>query len=366
VQTVYLRADGSLSVIAWAAISGRNKGRILLDDFTLAVVPNGPYLLEEIDAKSTSSTDQGSLLIVGDVAYDDEPREATPASRGFACQPSVLDDRPIGWVRLNGTAREADLLISMARNLGTVRLTGPDASTVRVLDELPRARWAHLATHGFFAEKRFRSAMQLDGTYFEDRFARSRERQTVAERNPLALSGLILAGANRLRTNDEFGIPQGDGGMLTAEAIASLDLSKLELAVLSACDTGLGDVASDEGVMGLTRAFHMAGTRNVIASLWKVDDQATCALMKVFYTRLWKENKPPIEALREAQLYIYRNPDRIAELAGAEPGKLEQLIANRGFDLVDARPKPKEAPSASPKTAPPRLWAGFVLSGFGR
>jgi len=126
--------------------------------------------------------------------------------------------------------------------------------------------------------------------------------------------------------------------------------------VLSACDTGLGSVAGGEGVMGLARAFHLAGARNVIASLWKVDDQATAALMRLFYHKLWKEQKPPIVALREAQLFLYRNPDQIGQVAVA-----------RGFDFSKTAPLPEgglKVPSRP--TAPPRLWAAFIVSGPGK
>jgi CHAT domain-containing protein len=108
-------------------------------------------------------------------------------------------------------------------------------------------------------------------------------------------------------------------------------------------------------VLGLQRSFQAAGARNVIASLWPVNDEATSALMKVFYTKLWREHKPPINALREAQLYIYRHPDDIGTLAGP-----------RGFDITDTESKPV-VPTATPgKTASPELWAGFVLSGLGK
>jgi CHAT domain-containing protein len=104
----------------------------------------------------------------------------------------------------------------------------------------------------------------------------------------------------------------------------------------------------------------LAGAHNVIASLWKVDDQATAALMALFYDRFWRQGKPPIEALREAQLALYRQP----ELAG-------KLAAARGtpeFDKLVQRPQPTPGSngSARPHHAPVRQWAAFVLSGLGR
>src|SRR5262249_40093898 len=155
-----------------------------------------------------------------------------------------------------------------------LRLSGADASTARVLADLPRARHAHLATHGFFADPPFRSVLQLDEKLFERRMSdhgEVLERIGAGAQSPLVLSGLVLAGANRA--------DQADRGILTADAIVSLPLQHLELVVLSACDTGLGEVAGGEGVFGLQRAFHLAGAHNVVASLWKVDDEATAALM---------------------------------------------------------------------------------------
>src|SRR5262249_48648901 len=150
--------------------------------------------------------------------------------------------------------------------------------------DLPEARWAHLATHGFFADARFRTALQLDEADMKK--GPKGERVGLAARNPLVLSGLVLAGGNLQNKGG------GDDGILTAEAIAGLDLHRLDLAVLSACDTGLGESgefkmgpntvfgrAGGEGVFGLQRAFHIAGAHNVVASLWKVDDEATAALM---------------------------------------------------------------------------------------
>ena len=179
-------------------------------------------------------------------------------------------------------------------------------------------------------------------------------------RNPLVLSGLVLAGANRPTTDVDPSM-RDDLGILTAESIAGLPLQDLELVVLSACETGLGLVGGGEGVFGLQRAFHLAGAQNVVASLWQVDDQATAALMAIFYDQLWREHKPPIEALRTAQLAIYRNPDLV--------GKLARARGTPDFDKLVQRPAPAAAAGADrePKDrAPVNQWAAFVLSGWGK
>ena len=115
------------------------------------------------------------------------------------------------------------------------------------------------------------------------------------------LSGLALAGANR-NPESSTDVLQLDDGILTALEVAELDLGGTELVVLSACETGLGRAAGGEGLLGLQRAFQVAGARTVVASLWKVDDEATQQLMSEFYSNLWQKHLSPLEALRQAQL----------------------------------------------------------------
>jgi CHAT domain-containing protein len=103
--------------------------------------------------------------------------------------------------------------------------------------------------------------------------------------------------------------------------------------------------AGGEGSFGLQRAFHLAGTRDVIASLWKVPDRPTAALMALFYRNLWEKEMPPIEALRQAQLEIYRHPDRITGLAEGFRGKLQ---------VVPGTAEPP-VPAAADGKAHPRL-----------
>ncbi len=146
----------------------------------------------------------------------------------------------------------------------------------------------HIATHGFFlAEKPTdRNTVQGDKTFD----------------NPLLRSGLLLAGAELTLNKKSTG--RAENGILTAQEALSLDLQGTELVVLSACETGLGEVKSGEGVFGLQRALQEAGAGAVIMSLWKVDDAATQQFMTLFYRNLLVKNLPKQEAFTAARQAI--------------------------------------------------------------
>jgi CHAT domain-containing protein len=304
------------------------------------------FLLDKLwpqDAVKNRPTD---VLAVGGVTYDAELRaqEKVAVHRG---DPLLKPDQKFGWPSLPGTSAEIKGVSGTAKKKELVcrRLEKDDATTTAVLAALPKARYAHLATHGFFADASFQSAFHVDPKLFE-RSLRG-ERVGAGLLSPMVMTGLVFAGANNPKTPGR--------GVITGEALVDLDLSGLDLAVLSACETGLGDVADGEGTFGLQRAFHLAGTRNVVASLWKVPDRPTAALMALFYRNLWEKNLPPVEALRQAQLEIYRHPDMIAELAEGFRGKFEE-VPGSGEEM-----KPGKDGKAHP-----RLWAAFTLSGPGR
>jgi CHAT domain-containing protein len=124
--------------------------------------------------------------------------------------------------------------------------------------------------------------------------------------NPLLRSGLALAGANSWLKGKTLR-PEAEDGLLTAEDVAGLDLLDTELVVLSACDTGRGEVHVGEGVFGLRRAFVLAGAKTLVMSLWKVPDQATRELMVDFYQRILA-GTPRAEALRAAQRTLKARP----------------------------------------------------------
>jgi CHAT domain-containing protein len=116
------------------------------------------------------------------------------------------------------------------------------------------------------------------------------------------LSGLVLAGANHRNTSP----PDQEDGVLTAEEVATLNLTGVEWAVLSGCDTGVGEIRAGEGVFGLRRAFHLAGVQTVVVSLWPVEDQTTRQWMSALYESRLTKNLSTANAVREASRSVLR------------------------------------------------------------
>lgn len=147
-----------------------------------------------------------------------------------------------------------------------------------------------------------------------------------------------------------------DDGRLEVRELFGMDLSRCEMAVLSACETRLGQMSRGDEIVGLERAFLRAGVPTVVASLWKVDDAATQALMVEFYRNLFERHMDKLEALRQAQLSMLR---------GSLSADVE--LANRGLGKATRLPaaiSPTTEPAPTATTARhPRYWASFVLSG---
>ena len=203
--------------------------------------------------------------------------------------------------RLEGTRREGEQIAGM---LGIKPWLEGDFVEGRLKEECRSPCILHLATHGFFLEDQHRElrddgrgAGLIEGLTDE----RSTDPPGPLPENPLLRSGLILAGVNTWHRNGRQPLAGIEDGLLTAEDVTGLNLRATELVVLSACDTGLGEVHTGEGVFGLQRAFILAGAKTLIMSLWKVPDQQTQELMVDFYARLLA-GEGKAEALRNAQL----------------------------------------------------------------
>jgi len=184
--------------------------------------------------------------------------------------------------------------VPLAREL--LQMTGSDASPEAFERYAPGKRVLHIATHGFFLEDSCQSAvaLRLDANKQEENSA-----PATAE-NPLLLSGLAFAGANRRGSAK----PDETDGILTAEEIAGINLEGVDWAVLSACDTGVGEIKVGEGVFGLRRAFQLAGAKTVIMSLWPVEDETTRQWMRTLYREHFLNGKDTGESVRAASLQI--------------------------------------------------------------
>lgn len=226
------------------------------------------------------------------------------ASRGFV-QDSTMRD---GWNRLVATNTEINSIAMTMQACGIeptiYKLETGNEESFKALSG-KKTPIIHLATHGFF----YKDEEAKTKPFFE---TLDMNKNNYALDNSLKRSGLILAGAQKAWLGEP--IPDNvEDGVLLAEEIATMDLTGTDLVVLSACETGLGEITS-EGVFGLQRAFKKAGVQTLIMSLWKVDDNATSLFMRTFYKQWlgWKSKHAAFldaqAAVRECKESDYSNP----------------------------------------------------------
>jgi hypothetical protein len=204
--------------------------------------------------------------------------------------------------------------------------------------EAPKKTYLHIYAHGSFGGATTRYL--LNRPVYDDSHPEQRglfTSQSLDGYHPNLLAGIALTGANQQKAWSM------EDGRLIAEEIQTLDLRPIDLVVLSSCETALGERTAGEGLIGVQRAFHMAGASTVIAALWRVDAAANRELLARFYDNLWNKGFGKVQALREAQLWMLRE---------------------RGYDGVLSRLAPAGLVTQErPQRLPPYLWAGFVLSG---
>jgi CHAT domain-containing protein len=319
IRKVYLSPDAALAAVPWGALPGKEPGRHLLDEYAISYVSQAQDLVPWKDAPPPG---QGALVL-GGVDYeraDTKPTE-TPAP---AVPPTVavLDGAPLGdkFEFLPGTRTEAEGLRARLGADSTLVL-GADATEARVRDAARGRRILHIATHGFSRDDLLRGLYDRKGN--EEWMSADAERQLAVGHDPMLLSGLALAGANPRAGGGD------DDGILTALEASYLNLEGVDLVTLSACETALGTAEAGEGVRGLVQAFQMAGAKNVVASLWDVDDEATRLLMDGFYERLLRKENPlsPADALREASLALRDHKDADGRQRFASPRYWAAFVA---------------------------------------
>jgi CHAT domain-containing protein len=250
----------------------------------------GAYILNKYD-----------VVIVGNSKDVLSIKGRTPATKKEAFLLGFPDYGGANIPALPATKTELDGVNKQLKAGGyTTKQFMERGATEAILKTVKAPGLVHIATHGYFLEDVDMSEGHAAGISLEN-----------AQDNPLLRSGLLLAGAATTMSGQKnVDLSSNDNGVLTAYEAMNLDLSGTDLIILSACETGLGDVKAGEGVYGLQRAFLVAGANALIMSLWKVDDAATQQLMTNFYTN-WIKSGNKLAAFKLAQTQLmtkYKEP----------------------------------------------------------
>ena len=273
-KTIYVSSDGVYQQLNLYTLK-KPGGDYIINKYDIVVVGNSRDLITTPDKKTPQSKKHATLI-----GFPDYGSEKIPA--------------------LPGTRIEVEGISKMLKNSGfEVMQFMENNASEKNLKSVKAPVFLHIATHGYFLEDVERARFPI-GVHYEN-----------ANENPLLRSGLLLAGAvNRSNENELPNLASNDNGVLTAYEAMNLNLEGASLIVLSACETGLGEVKAGEGVYGLQRAFLMAGADALIMSLWKVDDNATQQLMTNFYSN-WISMGNKQKAFKQAQLQVmtkYKEP----------------------------------------------------------
>ena len=280
-----LSPDGQLNLIPFESLID-DQGRYLIESQLISYLTSGRDLLRMAVRRESKKPP----VVIANPFFGVSPsdllatagRQSRPVSRKRNTVTTGRDLREVYFASLSGTAQEAR---TIKKIFGADVLTGADA-TESAVKSLVAPRVLHIATHGFFLEDENATA--------ETREPRSPGSVTGKIENPLLRSGLALANANSRQSGK-------DDGILTALEASGLNLWGTKLVVLSACDTGVGEVRNGEGVYGLRRAFVLAGAESLVMSLWPVSDYTTRELMTNYYKNL-KQGMGRAESLRAVQL----------------------------------------------------------------
>jgi CHAT domain-containing protein/Tfp pilus assembly protein PilF len=270
VKKVYLSPDGVYNQINLNSIKNKETNAFVFDEIDIQILTN----TKDILSLSEKLTSANGIMLFGNADF----AEGTASTR--------LSPLP-------GTETEIDMINKiMSSKSWSSNVFTKKTATEENLKKSKDIRVIHIATHGFFQK---------------DIEINKEEEENTPEFNPLLRSGLMLAGAAVTLEKENVETAslntQDDDGIVSAYEAMNLNLDNTELVVLSACETGLGDIKNGEGVYGLQRAFRVAGAKSIIISLWKVNDETTQKLMTAFYNE-WLKTNDKRAAFRAAQTII--------------------------------------------------------------
>lgn len=296
VKTIYYSPVGQLNSISFNALMSDSIA--LNEKYSLRLLSSTS---EVVQIKKDSHEKISDAVVYGGIVYDLSDDQMVAEARGYDITSNglttqlELDKERSGWNYLSGTEEEAKNINMTLDSVGvaTTLYMGAHANEESIKSLSGKSPFLlHIATHGFFLSDPKQIAVNP--------FMQNQERNGSA--NLLQRSGLLFAGANKTWVKGES-VRGIEDGILTAEEISKLDLSTTEIVSLSACETGLGEIISTEGVFGLQRAFKLSGVRTLIMSLWKVPDTATSKLMTSFYKN-WSSGMEVHKAFIDAQKKI--------------------------------------------------------------
>jgi CHAT domain-containing protein len=298
INTLYLAPSGLLHKVNFSAIPVTDS-TYLFDKYHINILSSTRMLAKTYKAKLPSSVDFKTTLY-GGITYDlDSSEMITLAQQYQKPNYNLIASRSVDitkvnrgfiWSYLPGTLTEVSNIEKLFKSnqIASTLYTGKQASEEsfkHLADNGKSPELIHIATHGFFFPEIELKKDEIEKIVFRSfkQADTSNEPAFTNSENPLLRSGILLAGASRTWNK----LPEIEGvedGTLTAYEVSSINLSNTQLVVLSACETGLGDIKGSEGVFGLQRGFKMAGVRYIIMSLWQVPDYQTAELMQLFYT----------------------------------------------------------------------------------
>ena len=292
INEVFISPEGSLSLIPFEVLLMPNK-HFLIEEYSFNYLANGSDLLRF--NQSTQKTGKALIMgapdfeLGGRVSQDSETGSEEVEKRTF--QKSIFH-----FAMLPETEKEAKAIAKiLGANNAEIYLGKQALESVLLKNTIP-PKILHLATHGFFLDEQ-------NWQYFLTQLRRSTKTETnIGISNPLLRSGFALSGANHAFGGESL---YGDG-IITAEKILGLHLRGTQMVVLSACETGLGEVQLGEGVYGLRRAFTQVGAKSLVMSMWSVPDLETRELMVAFYQNLALGNMNRNQALRKATLKLMK------------------------------------------------------------
>ncbi len=298
-KTVYFSPDGIYNQLNVSAFR-RMDGSYVLDDYSVTSLTSTRDMLA-LRGNSAKKDRRTVASLFGFPSYSLSHRdietytEQRGAGSAFAIERDV-DLTRFGFSELKGTKQETEAISALlTKNSWEAQLFLGREALEEELKSVQSPRVLHIATHGFFLD-------DVD----EGNDLQLGIETAQSKKNPLLRSGLLLAGAEETVKGNYYN--QTENGIFTAYEAMNLQLNGTELVVLSACETGRGELRSGEGVYGLQRSFQIAGAEALIMSLWKVNDDATQMLMTQFYQN-WLQGKSKKEAFTNAQLRVRETYD---------------------------------------------------------